>query len=206
MRSKAMVIVLALALGVSACGGDDDDSATDAQATTAAGTDTSTEDTSATTTGDSASATTAGGDATATTSDGAGDIEEVDVCAILTADDIASVVGVTPSAAEPDMTIPDVPIFGCNYDVEGGFVQASVTVSATEEEAKELFQFGLENNDYPTVDGVGDEAYDAAPAFGLTARSGRFEVSVNVAGSADDAAAELEQEKELTQLVIDRLP
>lgn len=229
MRTSRWAIAALLVLGLAACGGDDDaaePTTTTAAAATSDGGEATTSTDGATTTASqrttAAPATTGGTGGAATTTDGGisggtattsggtsgggttGGItdDELDVCALLTPADIEAVLGENPGTG---IDTSYTPYQGCDYEAPSAYVQVIVLPWTSPEEAADSLATAVEINGFPPVDGVGDEAFDGAPDFGLTARSGRFEIEVNVAG-ATDPATQLDQERQLVAILIDRLP
>lgn len=133
------------------------------------------------------------------TSGDAAEQPSLDTCALLTADEIESTLGVAAPGVPEDYP-PS--FFGCRWETDDlSNISLSVLVYADAEEAADSFDSTVEMNGYALVDGLGDRAYDTAPLRGLTAQRGRYEASLSVFVSDDDDQAMLD----LLEAVVERL-
>jgi hypothetical protein len=131
----ALVTVLLLA---AACGGDDDD------------------DSGRNSGGDEPAATREADDdePTAELSDGEGDDgSDVDVCAMLSEEDVSAVLGEEPVTKEPTSFGP---VASCAFDTENGVVTVTVVTDLPGSPAREAFELAIEGAE--EVDGIGDAA------------------------------------------------
>ncbi len=123
-------------------------------------------------------------------SDDVPDEPSLDSCALLTADEVESTLGVaTPGVPE------DYPpsFYGCRWETDDlDNVSLSVLIYPDADAAAESFADTVELNGYALVDDLGDRAYDTSPIRGLTAQKGRYEVSLSVFLSDDDDQAMLD--------------
>jgi hypothetical protein len=181
-------IAVLLALTLTACGAAGDTVETDAPAPTA---------------GDGAA--TGQPDATAppsvTDSQPSADI---DACALVTQDEVESIVGMAVGAPEPEDAPP--PFFGCRYEDDEILPVVTVGIIASEstDDAVSLFEFGADQ--YPAVEGLGDRAYRSQPIDEITVLAGRYELSVGLYFVSEDDDAEFEMAREIAELVLSRLP
>lgn len=185
---RFVITILALALLPSGCGGADDTTGTTAtiaaDTTTTIATDTVATDTTAAST----TALSQGNDSTLA----------VDVCSLLSSDEIDEVLG---AGGEP--TASDVPpqIYGCRWENSSGLIDLSVFSFPDAETAEASFGTYSATGD---VDGVGDKAvYN--DITDLAVLSGSFVLTFDVATLADEETSR-SQAKELALLVIPRLP
>jgi hypothetical protein len=190
------LVAAALLVAASACGGDDAGDTPVVETTDADGAATATTDTeTATTDADGSETTVASGSP-------AGD--EIDVCALVTEEEVEAIIGMAAGPAQPEESAP--PFFGCRYEEEG--LSQTVTIGLLAwndaDEAESSFDFGADQ--YPAVEGIGDRAYNSQPIDDLSVLAGRYELSVGLYFVSDDDEAELAMAIELAQLALDRLP
>ncbi len=196
MPSRPLFVVLALLLG--ACGGVDGDagdvSPDGGGASTAAATSTPASASEAT-------------PEVAVGSSGAADVstEDLDVCSLVTQDEVSAVIGTQAGAAQPEDD-PGLSYFGCRYEEDGITAGVNIGVWAfpDESEARSFFEFGYD--EYPAVEGIGDDAYRSQPLGEITVLDGRYEVDVFLFFVSEDEDEEFEMARELAQMVLDRLP
>jgi hypothetical protein len=168
-------------------------------ATNGAGTD------SSTATGSSPPASTGGSNA--------GDPEEIDVCGLITQDEVESVIG---GPAGPPMFHPvdSAVVFGsveigggdCRFEADDITPVVSITVLAwpDAETAETSFEFGLELDN--EIDGLGDQAMSTQPIGDVTVLSGPYEVLFDLFFVNEDDAIELQMARDLAEIVMPRLP
>jgi hypothetical protein len=189
------LLAAALVVAASACGDDDGD---DAIGVTAAVDEADAEgaDAEATDVEDT--------DASGQATDANGAVGEIDVCALLTKEEVEAVIGMPAGSAQPEESAP--PFFGCRYEEDGLSQMVSIGVLAwgDAEEAEASFEFGADQ--YPAVEGIGDRAYNSQPIDDLTVLAGRYELSVGLYFVSDDDEAELAMASELAAVALDRLP
>lgn len=195
-RGGVLVVALAAltlgaaALGLAACGGDDESEADGSPAVEAP-----------------AEATEAMPEEEPTAAEeAAGDSGEIDACGLLTKEEVEAALGASVGDPVPDPSPP--PFYGCSYEAPSpGFEQVSyyVIIWDDEEAALASFQQDIDINDYPEVSGIGDRAYDARPAFGLTVFKGKYELSLDIFSDIEDEA-EWAAIKDLAAKAVDRLP
>jgi hypothetical protein len=193
------LLTAALLVAVPGCGGDDGDDATGVTAddTDAAGTAV---DATGVDDGNGSAATDP-----ATNGAGAGPAgEEVDVCALVSQDEVAAAIGMPAGSAQAEES--PAPFFGCRYEDDGltHVVSIGVIAWADSDDAEASFDFGADQ--YPAVEGIGERAYNSQPIGDVDVLTGRYEVSVSLHFVSDDDAAELAMARELAALVVDRLP
>ena len=197
VRTSSLVAAALLVVAASACGGDDDDDAIDV-----------TEETDETDTDEAASEATdvEGADVTGqpTVADEAPAVGEVDVCALLTKEEVEAVIGMTAGSAQREES--PAPYFGCRYEEDGlsQIVSIGVLAWVDAEEAEASFEFGADQ--YPAVEGLGDRAYNSQPIDDVSVLAGRYELSVGLYFVSDDDEAELAMASELAAMALDRLP
>jgi hypothetical protein len=191
-RSVAVfALPLFLATLLVACGGDDDD-ANDADATS-----------------------TSPANAAATSSDGGGaaggaadDLEEIDVCALLTQAEVEAAIGQTAGPGAPEESFAEFGLGGgaCRFEADDitPVVTVSVLAWSNEEDADASFSFG--EDQYPPVEGIGDRAYRSQPIDEISVLVGRYELSVGLYFVSEDDDEEFEMSRQLAELVISRLP
>lgn len=192
MRSRPLFAFLALLLAatvlLASCGGDDDGGGDDdtVASPTPAATDADDDGSEATPTPDGASS---------------GD-QEIDACTLITQDEAEAALG-APVGEGTRSDFP--PFYSCEYEGEG-FLQLTVTVLIYpgSDDAEAAYDLVMDINDYPTIDGIGDRAYDTQPIGDVTAQQGKYEISVDII-TADDAA-DFEVAKDLAKTVLARLP
>ena len=151
-----------------------------------------------------ASAPGATGTATSPASAGGADLGELDVCALVSQEEVESVIGMPAGAAQAEEPSP--PFFGCRFEDDALTQVVTVGVISwdDEETAESSFDFGAE--DYPAVEGIGDRAYNAQPVNDITVLAGRYELSVGLYFISDDDEVELAMARDLAALALDRLP
>lgn len=209
---RVALVCACVAFAFGACGGDDDAAEDTAgtvpsDATTATDANTATDDTAASAGAPDTTAATdtpvaTGGAATTATAAGAGGGEtgeEIDICALVTQQDVEAAIGMPAGPAQPD-SMP--PFFGCRYELETDIVTVGVWVWDDADAAEASFEMVADQ--YPAVEGVGDRAYNS-PIDDLTVLSGRYEISVGLFLSLDDAD-ELAMASDVAALLIERLP
>jgi hypothetical protein len=87
-------------------------------------------------------------------SDGEGDDgSDVDVCAMLSEEDVSSVLGEEPVTKEPTSFGP---VASCAFDTENGVVTVTVVTDLPGSTAREAFELAIEGAE--EVDGIGDAA------------------------------------------------
>jgi len=191
-----------LALLLFACSGDDtaDDDASGGDGPTATATTTMTTDAATGTAASEATPSEASG-----SDSGAATSEDIDVCALVTQDEVSGVIGTQAGEAtgENDSALS---YFGCRYEEDGITAGVSIGVWAfpNESEARSFFEFGYD--DYPAVEGIGDDAYRSQPLGEISVLDGRYEVDVFLFFVAEDPDEEFEMARQLAQMVLDRLP
>jgi len=126
----------------------------------------------------------------------------LDACALVTREEAEAVLGASVGEPAREDTPP---IAACTYETPD-FDSVSVSVLTYDDsaQAEEGFQIAIDINDFPEVPGIGDRAYDARPAFGLTVLKGRYELEVDVSLEGDEA--EFEAAKDLAATAVERLP
>ena len=126
----------------------------------------------------------------------------IDACALVTKEEAEAVLGASVGDAQREDTPP---VTACTYET-ADFDSVSVSVLTYEDsdQAEEGFQMAIDINDFPEVPGIGDRAYDARPAFGLTVLKGRYELEVDVSLEGDEA--EFVAAKDLAATAVERLP
>lgn len=122
---------------------------------------------------------------------------EIDVCGVLSEQEVADVLG-APGAPEP-WDIP--PSFhACTWAAsEEVFVYASITAHPDPEVAATTFENWMTSNEFTEVSGIGDLAYTGSEIT-INVLSGIYEVEV------DTSPEDLEASKHLASLILDRLP
>lgn len=125
----------------------------------------------------------------------------MDVCALLTAEDVKGFLGVTTNGPEADDPFP--PFFGCSW--EGELPSLSLTVVAWPDEEQARASMDLFVSQPPKLEGLGDEAFNTQPVNDVSVRQGRYEVSVDVLAE-EGSKAELDLAVEIARVVIVRLP
>jgi hypothetical protein len=196
VRARSL-LTAALVVAASACGDDDGDDAvsvtaaveaTDAEPADAEATDVDNTDVSD----------------QPTVANGSQAVGEIDVCALLTKEEVEAVIGLPAGSAQPEESAA--PFFGCRYEEDGLSQMVSIGVFAWGDarEAEASFEFGADQ--YPAVEGIGDRAYDSQPIDDVNVLVGRYELSVGLYFVSDDDEAELAMASELAALALDRLP
>ncbi len=184
--SVCFLLCTAMAVMAAACGGDDNDGTLP----------TATSEQPSTTTREPAGP-------TATSADTGASDESLDVCSFLSPEEVSAAIGVDAPAGEAEDPVP--PFFGCQWDTDQQLLKVSIIAWATEDDAKGSMNLETENNDYPVIEGLGDEAFNTQPIDDVTARSGRYEISVGLYFVSDDDAEELKRATEVARLIVDRL-
>lgn len=215
---RVALVCACVAFAFGACGGDDDaedtagtapsDTTTATSAMTATGATTAADVTAASAGAPDTTAATdtpvapggAASTATATAPAGGGTGEELDICALVTQQDVEAAIGMPAGPAQPDSMAP---FFGCRYELETDIVTVGVWVWDDADAAEASFEMVADQ--YPAVEGVGDRAYNSEPFDDLTVLSGRYEISVGLFLSLDDAD-QLAMARDLAALLIERLP
>jgi hypothetical protein len=191
------LLAAALLVAASACGDDDGDDAVGITAavdeTDAEGADTEATDVEDTDVRDQT-----------TVANGSRAVGEIDVCALLTKEEVEAVIGMPAGAAQPEESAA--PYFGCRYEEDGlsQIVSIGVLAWGDAEEAETSFEFGADQ--YPAIEGIGDRAYNSQPIDDVSVLSGRYELSVGLYFVSDDDEAELAMASELAAVALDRLP
>ena len=180
---------------VVACGGDDGES-------TATPGGTRTPAATAAATGTRAPAATASLRATqAATATPQASTGEIDPCALVTKEEAEAIIG--ESLDEPLVTITEL-LASCLYSTpDFDSVNVDVLTYDSEDDAKSLFQLAIDINDYPEVEGIGDQAYDSRPIGDITALKGKYELSVDI--SVEGGDADFETAKDVAAKAVDRL-
>ncbi len=183
--SVSFVFGLAMLVAVVGCGGDDDD------------------DDAATATNDQAgTATSEPAGSTATSADAGGD-DAIDVCALLSPEEVSTALGAEAPEGESEAPVP--PFFGCDWDTGEQSLAVSVIKWPNEDDAKSSMDLETENNDYPAIDGLGDEAYNTQPIDDVTVRAGRYEISIGLSFVSDDDEEELARATEVARIIVSGL-
>jgi hypothetical protein len=191
MRFRIMLgsTVLIAAVVFAACGGDDDD------AGDAGGNETpaATEDNGG------------GSETSAATDDGASDAgggEAIDACELVTQDEAEGALGASVGEGERQ-DIP--PFYGCSYETDSvDQLTVSVVVFPSSDDAEAAYELVIDMNDYPTIDGLGDRAYDTQPIGDVTVQKGKYELSVDIL--TEDNEADFAAAKDLAKTALGRLP
>lgn len=126
-----------------------------------------------------------------------GEVVEVDVCGVLSDQEISDVLG-APGIPDPwDMP----PAFhACTWTVsDEEYVYASITTHPDAEIAATTFESWMTSNGFAEVSGIGDLAYTGSEIT-LNVLAGVYEVEV------DTSPEDLEASKQLASLILDRLP
>jgi hypothetical protein len=127
---------------------------------------------------------------------------KVDACALVARQDAEAVLGIRLGEPIRDDLPPY--IFTCRYGKpETGRVDIGVTSHKDAAEAVENFQQDIRISRYPEISGLGDRAYDASPALGITVLKGRYSLMIEVrqAGYRND----IEAAKKLATKALSRL-
>ncbi|MDO8614846.1 MAG: hypothetical protein Q7T33_03795 [Dehalococcoidia bacterium] len=191
IMSAAVVTVLVMLALAAACGGDDEEAETGGDGP---------EPTTTREAGPTGAERTAA--ATAEPPGNGGSAAAIDACALITREEVEAAVGKSVGDGESQNTPP---VFGCTYrSADFDLVHVAVVVWDSAEQAGDVFQLAIDNNDYPEIEGIGDRAYDARPLFGITVLNGKYEVSVDVISGGDED--EFELAKDLVKKAVDRLP
>lgn len=150
-------------------------------------------------------ANTAGGDetpaATAPGTRGSGD--SLDVCGLLTLDEVEAFLGVPPAEPQQEELAP--PFFACSWESEQPVLNVSIIVWPDEDAAKDSVDLTA-GNAVAEISGLGDEAHNTQPSDDVTFRRGRYEVTVGIYFLSDDDAEELTAAVGLAHLIEERLP
>lgn len=180
--------VLIATVAFAACGGDDDD-AGDAGGNE---TPTATQDNGG------------GSETSAATDDGASDAggEAINTCELVTQDEAEGALG----ASVGEGTRQDIPPFyGCSYETDSfDQLSVSVVVFPSSDDAEAAYELVIDMNDYPTIDGLGDRAYDTQPIGDVTVQKGKYELSVDIL--TEDDEADFAAAKDLAKTALGRLP
>ena len=127
---------------------------------------------------------------------------EIDPCALVTKEEAEAIVG--ESLDEPVVTITEL-LASCLYSTpDFDSVSVDVLIYDREDDAKSGFQLAIDINDYPEVEGIGDQAYDSRPIGDITVLKGKYELSVDV--SVEGGDADFETAKDVAAKAVDRLP
>ena len=200
LRALAALSFLALSglLLLAACGGDDEESTVAPSGTRApAVTQTAAGTQSAGATQTAESAATQAATTAPQTSGG-----DLDPCALVTKAEAEAIVG--ESLDEPVVTITEL-LASCLYSTpDFDSVSVDVLIYDREDDAKSGFQLAIDINDYPEVEGIGDQAYDSRPIGDITVLKGKYELSVDV--SVEGGDADFETAKDVAAKAVDRLP
>ena len=197
LLSSRLALLTLLALLLAACGGDE-----------GGGTEAPTEDTAtgATTSSPaSAAGTTTAGTDVAGPAAQASSAEDLDVCSLVSQDEVSEVIG-TQAGAPQREDDPSLFYYGCRYEEEDitELVSIGILAWADEGEAESAFEFGADQ--YPAVEGIGDAAYRSQPIDEITVLNGRYEISVGLFFVSEDDDEEFEMGRQLAEMVIARLP
>jgi hypothetical protein len=148
-----------------------------------------------------------GGDGTATqqprTSTGGTGVS-IDVCALVTAEEIEAIVGEPIAEGEAEESAP--PFFGCRYESDDITRVVTIGVIAWDDADDAEASFDIGADQYEAVEGIGDRAYRSQPINDITVLSGRYEISVGLYFVSEDDDDEFEMAREIASTVIDRLP
>jgi len=126
-----------------------------------------------------------------------GESLEIDVCGLLSEQEVADVLG-APGAPEPWDMPPS--FHACTWAAsEEEFVFASITAHPDPELAATTFENWMTSNEFTEVSGIGDLAYTGSEIT-INVLSGSHEVEV------DTSPEDLEASKHLASLILDRLP
>jgi hypothetical protein len=195
----SILLVATLLVAVPACGGDDDGAVSGTEVTEVA-------DSTGADATDSEATDLEGASVTGapTAAADAGAVGEIDVCALLTKEEVEAVIGMPAGAPQPEES--PAPFFGCRYEEDGlsQIVTIGVLAWSDAEEAERSFEFGADQ--YPAIEGLGDRAYNSQPIDEVSVLAGRYELSVGLYFVSEDDAAELAMALELAATALDRLP
>lgn len=179
-----LLLLLSLAaatLLLAACGGDDDDSSGD-----------DTSEPTATREADNEEPTDESSDD--------GDGSDLDVCALLTEDEVSEVLGEEPVTKE-DTNFP--PVYSCAFDTESGVVTVTVVTSLPGSPARVAFEAATADGE--EVDGLGDAAaWLPSPVDTLEVLDGDNYVSISVFKVGEDLPYQ-ELSTQLAEKILDRL-
>lgn len=198
--SKRLVILLTMvalaALVLAACGGgdDDDDDGGDDTGPTATEADDSGDDGGDDDSGDDDD----GGDDDSGDDDDGGSDGDVDVCSLLSDDEVSAVLGSAPEGEAANFD----PFFDCSWITEDfNSINLSVAVGPGGES---LFEFN--NDDAEEIDGLGDRAQYLSGILGvLEVLEGDYYISVSVTGSDLDEDERRDASIELADHALGRL-
>jgi hypothetical protein len=196
------LILLLLLLAAVACGGDDDD---------VTGDDDDSPATSATVDGDDEPTEDAGDDDSEDTGDadddddgsdddeGDNDGDGPDVCSLLTQDEIQEAIGSEVDDGEPTVNEP---FYTCSWFSPEGFDFVTLGVLTGDDESLE-FYFELSDDAEP-VEGLGERAQFTSFG-GLEVLTDNYDVEISVLAEALDDEGVRQAERELAEIVLDRL-
>jgi hypothetical protein len=199
-RSLGVILLGTVILVLGACGGEDGDGSNgdDGGGSPAAGATGSPE---ATSSADGAATATEAG--TSASSPDGGAAGAIDMCALLSQEEVSAVIGQEAGApAADDMS----PFYGCRYESEDVTPIVSVGVFAWDDESQAESSFSFGADQYEEVPGLGDAAYRSQPIDEVTVLHGRYEISVGLYFVSEDDDEEFEMGVELAQMVLERLP
>ena len=201
---------IATVLLVGACGGDDEDSASGALATSTSAPAISgagAEPSGATGPTGATGTTGATGPSAAT---GAAAEEEIDVCALVSQAEVEGILG--QSVGAPNYTSMGTAgaasgLGGgdCTFQATGITPVVSINVLAwsDEDDAESSFDlFGIDEE----VEGIGDKAVNTQPVGDISVLQGRYELSVDLYFVNDDEDADFEMARQIAELAVSRLP
>lgn len=130
--------------------------------------------------------------------EGSGDVpSDFDACSLLTADEIAGVIGVAVDEGERFESPPN---YDCQWLGDAGGIDVLV-FTGERDDVRSYFEIGHEDDD--EVDGVGEGAYWNDALQDLEVLAGNYSVSVSAAGTGD---LTLDEAKDLAQRAIGNLP
>ena len=200
-QTLSLPLLSVLALLLFACSGDDagDDDASGGDGPTAAAATPMTTDVATGTAGSEATSSEASG-----SDSGAATSEDIDVCALVSQDEVSEVIG-TPAGEATRENDPALSYFGCRYEEDGITEGVSLGVFAfpDEDEARDFFEFGSEQ--FEAVEGIGEGAY-RSEIHEITVLHDRYEIDVALYFVSEDDDEEFEMARELAEMMIDRLP
>ncbi len=127
----------------------------------------------------------------------------IDACALITQEEAELVLGASTGSAQPDNNPP---LYSCSYETSNyASVQIILVMYEDNAQALEAYQMAIDINGYSELNGLGDRAYNAQPILDVDVLSGRYELSIDISDSSDDAA-QLQNAITLAEKALGRLP
>ncbi len=127
----------------------------------------------------------------------------IDPCALITQEEAEQALGVATGTGQPDNSPP---LYSCSYETSTyDLVQVILVVYDDNAQAQDAFQTAININGYPELSGLGDRAYNAQPILDIDVLSGRYEISIDISDSSDDAT-QLQKAIDLAEVGLTRLP